>query len=137
MKFGGHIAKEPTARQEAYLRQASSVSQLAWNRGLDRWNEDNAAAKTEPDAAKRRGIGPSVEKLKSEWAAVRRIEFPWSLPVTKCTGTQALIELGPTVAHAPNERREAGFGIPLCQRHVAETETRPRRRATNLVWEVL
>lgn len=50
---------------------------------------------------------PSAKKLRAEWSKVRRVEFPWSLDVTKCVGTQAIMDLGATFDRAQKEQREA------------------------------
>jgi putative transposase len=83
------------------------VRRFAWNWAKRRWDADWAKAKAEPDPAKRKALWPTTEKLKAEWAEVRRAEFPWSLDVTKCAGTQAIIDFGATHARAMRERREA------------------------------
>jgi putative transposase len=107
MKLGRPVAIDPTVRDARYFRQAAGVERFAWNWALSRWNEDYAKAIAEPDEAKRKALWPSAEKLKAEWAERRRAEFPWSLAVTKCAGTQAIIELGKTFARATKEQREA------------------------------
>ena len=100
MKLGRRIAFDPRDGQVGYFWQAAGVDRFAWNWALGRWNEQYAAAKAELDEAKRKALWPSSEKLKKQWAEVRRIEFPWSREVTKCAGTQAILDLGATFARA-------------------------------------
>jgi putative transposase len=40
------------------------------------------------------GEKPSAAKLKAQWNSIRRIEFPWSLEVTKCASGQAIMNVG-------------------------------------------
>jgi len=107
MKLGRRTAFDLTVEQETHFWRAAGIARFAWNWGLARWNEDDAKARAEPDLVKRKALWPSTAKLKAEWAEVRRIEFPWSLEVTKCAGTQSLMDLGATFARAHAERREA------------------------------
>jgi putative transposase len=107
VKFGRRIALDPTAAAAGYCWRAAGVRRFAWNWGKARWDEDWAKAKAEPDPEKRKALWPSTEKLKKEWAAVRIKEFPWSLDVTKCAGTQAIMDLGAAYARAQKEPREA------------------------------
>ena len=107
MKFGRRIAFDLNEAQAEHFRQAAGVSRLAWNWALGRWNEQYAAAKAEPDAETRKGMWPSAAKLKAEWAEVRRRDFPFTLDVTKCAGTQAILDLGATFTRAFKERRDA------------------------------
>lgn len=121
MKLGRRTALDLTCEQQIHFWQAAGVSRFAWNWALDRWNEMHEAAKAEPDQAKRELLWPTTAKLKAEWSEVRRVEFPWSLDVTKCAGTQAIMDLGSTFARAFEERRDAArqgrkprrmFGFP-------------------------
>jgi putative transposase len=45
------------------------------------------------------GEKPSATELKAKWHAIRQSEFPWSLEVTKCAGTQAVLDLGQAFAN--------------------------------------
>jgi hypothetical protein len=107
VKLGRRIALDPTTAQAGYCWRAAGVNRFAWNWGKARWEADWARAKAEPDETKCKTLWPSTEKLKAEWAEVRRKEYPWSLAVTKCAGTQAIIDLGAAFARAQKERREA------------------------------
>jgi putative transposase len=40
------------------------------------------------------GEKPTANKIKAKWNEVRRVEFPWSLDVTKCAGSQGIMNLG-------------------------------------------
>jgi putative transposase len=77
------IALDPTAKQRVYFERAAGTARFAWNWALAEWRRQYAA-----------GEKPSAESLKAQWNAVRRESFPWSLEVTKCAGSQAIINLG-------------------------------------------
>lgn len=67
------IRLNPTPEQETYLKQACGTSRFAFNWGLARWKE-----------AKEQGIaqhGPMA--IKKDFNAIKRVEFPWVLDVTK------------------------------------------------------
>lgn len=83
MILGHTIALDPTAKQEEYFRKACGVARFAYNWGLAEWKRQHGA-----------GEKPSANKLKKQWNAVRRQDFPWSLEVTKCASGQAIMNLG-------------------------------------------
>jgi IS605 OrfB family transposase len=107
MKLGRRIAMDLTSAQAIYMSRASGVSRFAWNWSLAKWHEQSNLAKAELDPEKKKNLWPSVAKLKTEWSQVRRVEFPWSLEVTKCAGSQAIMDLGATYARAIKENKEA------------------------------
>lgn len=82
------IALDPTVEQEVYFRRAAGTARFAYNWALGQWQEQHKA-----------GGKPSANKLKAQWNAVRRTEFPWSLDVTKCAGSQAILNLGTAFAN--------------------------------------
>lgn len=80
----GHtITLDPTVKQERHFRRACGVARFAYNWALAEWKRQYAA-----------GEKPSALKLKTQWNAVRRKEFPWSLEVTKCASGQSIMDLG-------------------------------------------
>ena len=77
------IALDPNKAQAVYFRRACGTARFAFNWALDQWKRQYAA-----------GEKPSAAKLKVAWNDVRREQFPWSLEVTKCAGSQAVLNLG-------------------------------------------
>jgi putative transposase len=77
------IALNPNLRQQEYFRRACGTARFAYNWALDVWCKQYA-----------NGEKPSANKLKALWNKIRRTEFPWSFDVTKCAGSQAIINLG-------------------------------------------
>ena len=67
------IRLNPTPEQETYLRKAVGVSRFVYNWGLARWKEQKANGVD--------SYGPT--KLKAEFNAIKRDQFPWALDVTK------------------------------------------------------
>lgn len=77
------IALDPNQDQASYFRRACGTARFAFNWALDEWKRQYAA-----------GERPSAAKLRIAWNAIRREKFPWSLEVTKCAGSQAVMNLG-------------------------------------------
>ena len=98
------IRLDPTAEQAVYFAKAAGTARFAWNWALGLWQEQYKA-----------GEKPSAAKLKVQWNAVRRDQFPWSLEVTKCAGSQAIINLGKAFDNffrdlkKPKGQRKAGY----------------------------
>ena len=66
------IRLNPTAEQTQWLLQASGVARFAFNWGLAEWKRQYEAGKK-----------PSAYKLKKQFNAIRREQFPWSYEVSK------------------------------------------------------
>jgi len=77
------IALDPTAKQEEYFRRACGTARFAYNWALNEW-----------ERRYKTGEKPSAQKLKAQWNAMRKAEFPWSFETTKCAGGQAILNLG-------------------------------------------
>lgn len=98
------IALDPTVEQLIYFARAAGTARFAWNWGLAEWQRQYEA-----------GEKPSATKLKAQWNAVRRTEFPWSFDVTKCAGGQAITNLGTAFGNffrdlkKPKGQRRAGY----------------------------
>lgn len=98
------IAIDPTARQAIHFARACGVARFAYNWGLAEWKRQYEA-----------GEKPSANKLKAQWNAIRRKEFPWSCDVTKCASGQAIMNLGKAFSNffrdlkKPNGSRKARF----------------------------
>jgi putative transposase len=77
------IALDPTVADRIYFAKASGTARFVYNWALAEWRSQYEA-----------GGKPSAVSLKTQWNAIRREEFPWSLDVTKCAGSQAILDLG-------------------------------------------
>lgn len=104
MILGHTIALDTTNAQDAHFRRGCGVARFAWNWSLQRWKEMHDA-----------GDKPSAQKIKAQWNAVRKTEFPWSMEVTKCASGQAILDLGTAFANffrdlkKPKGSRKARF----------------------------
>lgn len=104
MILGHSIALDTNAAQEAHFRRACGVARFAWNYALDEWKRMHAA-----------GEKPSATKIKARWNAVRKIDFPWSMEVTKSASGQAILDLGTAFSNffrdlkKPKGQRRARF----------------------------
>lgn len=74
----------PTFEQETYLKKACGTSRFAVNWGLARWKEQKAKGVAE--------CGPA--KLKAEFNAIKREQFPWAPEVTKNATKDGFCRLG-------------------------------------------
>jgi putative transposase len=77
------IALDPTVEQAIHFARAAGTARFAYNWALGEWQRQHKA-----------GEKPSAAKLKAQWNSIRRIEFPWSLEVTKCASGQAIMNVG-------------------------------------------
>ena len=68
------IKLNPSPEQEQWLRQACGVARFCFNWGLAEWKRQYET-----------GEKPSAYKLKKQFNAIRREQFPWSYKVTKCS----------------------------------------------------
>jgi putative transposase len=75
--------KNPTYKQEQYLRQACGTARFAYNWGLEEWKKQYEA-----------GNKPTAFKIKKAFNAIKPIDFPWVFNVTKCASEQAFSDLG-------------------------------------------
>jgi putative transposase len=78
------IRLNPTSEQEVYLKKACGTSRFAYNWALANWKAAKEAGLTEH--------GPMA--LKKEFNAIKRIEFPWVLDVTKNAAEDGFRRLG-------------------------------------------
>ena len=69
--------------QEQYFAQACGVARHAYNWALAEWKRQYEA-----------GEKPSEIALRKQYNAIKPIDFPWSLDVTKCAPQQAIKNLG-------------------------------------------
>lgn len=77
------IRLNPTLEQETYFRHAAGTRRFAYNWGLAEWKRQYEAGET-----------PSAMKLKEQFNAIRREQFPWTYDVTKCAIEGAFFDLG-------------------------------------------
>jgi len=98
----GHtIALDPTEAQRTYFAKAAGTARFAWNYALSEWKRQHKA-----------GEKPSAGKLRKQWNAIRHADFPWSGEVTKCAGSQAIIDLGTAFANFCRDLKQ-----PKAERH--------------------
>ncbi|GCE23064.1 hypothetical protein KDK_68640 [Dictyobacter kobayashii] len=77
------IRLHPTAEQQAYFARAAGVSRFCWNWALAEWKRQVEAGDT-----------PTALKLKKQFNAIRRVQFPWTWEVTKNASDQPFLDLG-------------------------------------------
>ena len=76
------IRLNPTPSQEIYFRKAAGIRRLAYNWGLEQWQRQYKA-----------GEKPSALKLKKQFNAIKREQFPFVYEVTKCAAACAFFDL--------------------------------------------
>jgi putative transposase len=77
------IRLHPASEQEVYFAKAAGTSRFVWNWALSEWDRQYAA-----------GEKPTVLKLKKQFNAIRREQFPWTWEVTKNASDQPFLDLG-------------------------------------------
>jgi IS605 OrfB family transposase len=77
------IRLNPTPEQANYFARAAGTSRFVWNWALAEWNRQYAA-----------GGKPTAFKLKKQFNAIRREDFPWTWEVTKNASDQPFLDLG-------------------------------------------
>lgn len=77
------IKLDPNPAQAAYFAKACGVARHAYNWALGRWIEQYEA-----------GLKPSEAALRREYNALKPVEFPWALEVTKNAPQQAIKHVG-------------------------------------------
>jgi putative transposase len=77
------IRLHPTEEQKTYCVRAAGTARFVWNWALAEWSRQYAA-----------GEKPSALKLKKQFNAVRREQFPWTWDVTKNASDQPFLDLG-------------------------------------------
>lgn len=80
---GHKIRLHPTAEQQNYFARAAGTARFVWNWALAEWNRQYEA-----------GEKPNAFKLKKQFNAIRRKEFPWTWDVTKNASDQPFLDLG-------------------------------------------
>ena len=77
------IKLNPNQDQEIYFRKACGVARHAYNWALATWKRQYEA-----------GEKPNEANLRKQYNAIKPVEFPWTLEVTKCAPQQAIKNAG-------------------------------------------
>ena len=77
------IRLNPTPEQANYSARAAGTARFVWNWALAEWNRQHEA-----------GEKPTALKLKKQFNAIRRDQFPWTWEVTKNASDQPFLDLG-------------------------------------------
>lgn len=77
------IRLHPMPEQAVYFAKAAGVARFVWNWALAEWNRQFEA-----------GEKPTALKLKKQFNAIRREQFPWTWEVTKNASDQPFLDLG-------------------------------------------
>src|SRR2546430_4772306 len=77
------IRLHPTPEQAVYFAKAAGTARFVWNWALAEWKRHYEA-----------GEKPTAFKLKKQFNAIRREQFPWTWEVTKNASDQPVLELG-------------------------------------------
>jgi putative transposase len=77
------IRLHPTPEQAVYFAKAAGTARFVWNWALGEWNRQYEA-----------GEKPTALKLKKQFNAIRREQFPWTWEVTKNASDQPFLDLG-------------------------------------------
>jgi putative transposase len=76
------IRLNPTEEQKVYFAKAAGTARFVWNWALAEWNRQYEA-----------GEKPTALKLKKQFNAIRREQFPWTWDVTKNASDQPFFDL--------------------------------------------
>lgn len=79
----------PNKAQEEYFAKACGTARFAWNWALAEWTRQYEAHLAYPSLPR-----PSEGAIRRQLNAVKRVEFPWMMEVTKCAPQEAVIALG-------------------------------------------
>jgi len=87
--FRGHrIRLDPNNVQATYLARAAGTARFAYNWALAEWQRQYEACKADPDLPK-----PNEKALRRQLNAIKRVQYPWMLEVTKNAPQMAIMEL--------------------------------------------
>lgn len=89
MFLAHRIALEPNNVQATYLARAAGTARFAYNWALAEWQRQYEAWKATPTLPK-----PSEAALRRQLNAIKRVQFPWMLDVTKNAPQMAIMQLG-------------------------------------------
>lgn len=77
------IKLAPNKAQDEYLRKSCGVARHAYNWALAEWKRQYEV-----------GEKPNEAALRKQYNAIKPVEFPWALEVTKCAPQQAIKNAG-------------------------------------------
>jgi putative transposase len=77
------IRLHPTPEQEEYFRRAAGTARFCYNWARAEWERQYEA-----------GENPSALKLRTQFHAIRKEQFPWTYDVTKCVIEGAFMDVG-------------------------------------------
>ena len=89
MLVSHRIRLAPNNMQATYLARAAGVARFAYNWALAEWKRQYEACKVDPSLPK-----PNEAALRRQLNAVKRLQFPWMLEVTKNAPQMAIMQLG-------------------------------------------
>ncbi|RKZ75216.1 MAG: transposase [Candidatus Parabeggiatoa sp. nov. 1] len=76
------ICLDPTYKQEQYFKQACGTARFTWNWALNEWQHQYESA-----------LKPTALKLKKQFNAIKKVDFPWTYEVTKYASQQPFMFL--------------------------------------------
>jgi putative transposase len=110
MLLAHRIRLAPNNVQATYLARAAGTARFAYNWALAEWQRQYQACLTAPALPR-----PNAIALRRQLNAIKRIEFPWMLEVTKDAPQMAIMQLGRAFenfyarrARFPTFRRKGG-----------------------------
>lgn len=116
----GHIIElKPNNKQITYFKKACGVARFAYNWALTEWQKQYDADKSYRADCLAKGIeidksklnNPNYFKLKKQFNAIKRTEFPFVTEVTKCSPEEAIIQLGRAFSNfLENDRNTQSLG---------------------------
>lgn len=88
------IRLDSNNRQATYLARAAGTARFAYNWALEEWGRQYQACLRDPALPK-----PNEAALRRQLNAIKRVQFPWMLEVTKCAPQMAIMQLGQAFEH--------------------------------------
>jgi len=89
MILAHRIRLDPNNVQATYLARAAGTARFAYNWALAEWQRQFEACKADPALPQ-----PNEATLRRQLNAVKRVQFPWMLEVTKNAPQMAIMQLG-------------------------------------------
>jgi len=101
------IRLNPTPEQATYFKKACGTSRFVFNWGLERWREQKALQL----AHGAEGCGPA--RLKAEFNALKREQYPWVMEVTKNAVEDGFRRLGAALKNYFESKKGQRKGPPV------------------------
>lgn len=89
MLLAHRIRLDPNNVQATYLARAAGTARFAYNWALVEWEKQYKASKADPLLSK-----PREGLLRCKLNAIKRLQFPWMMEVTKNAPQMAIMQLG-------------------------------------------